>query len=75
MMSTIDKFNQFYEDGGYENQMRMIKKRKDNRINKQSEATELLAQIFMDFVRGEGKVDKGMMEVFIIVSTQTIGEL
>jgi hypothetical protein len=74
-MQTIDKFNQFYEHGGYESKMKMIQKSKTNNIDKQSEMTKYLAEIYMDFVRAEGKVDDGMMRVFIAVTAQFFGEI
>jgi hypothetical protein len=74
-MQTIDKFNQFYEHGGYESKMKMIQKAKTNNIDKQSEMTKYLAEIYMDFVRAEGKVDEDMMRVFIAVTAQYFGEI
>ena len=50
-MQIIDKFNQFYENGGYDAYMKMIQKGKNNNIDKQSEMTKYLAEIYMDFVR------------------------
>jgi hypothetical protein len=74
-MQTIDKFNQFYENGGYDAYMKMIQKSKTNNIDKQSEMTKYLAEIYMDFVRAEGKVDDGMMRVFIAITAQFFGEI
>lgn len=74
-MNTIDKFNQFYEHGGYDSYMKMIQKSKTNNIDKQSEMTKYLAEIYMDFVRAEGKVDENMMRVFIAVTAQYFGEI
>jgi hypothetical protein len=74
-MNTIDKFNQFYENGGYDSYMKMIQKSKTNNIDKQSEMTKYLAEIYMDFVRAEGKVDGNMMRVFIAVTAQYFGEI
>ena len=74
-MQTIDKFNQFYENGGYDSYMKMIQKSKTNNIDKQSEMTKYLAEIYMDFVRAEGKVDEDMMRVFIAVTAQYFGEI
>ena len=74
-MNTIDKFNQFYENGGYDSYMKMIQKSKTNNIDKQSEMTKCLAEIYMDFVRAEGKVDENMMRVFIAVTAQYFGEI
>lgn len=75
-MQTIDKFNQFYEYGGYESKMKMIQKAKNiNNIDRQSEMTKYLAEIYMDFVRAEGKVDENMMRVFIAVTAQYFGEI
>jgi hypothetical protein len=74
-MNTIDKFNQFYENGGYDSYMKMIQKSKNNNIDKQSEMTKYLAEIYMDFVRAEGKVDENMMRVFIAVTAQYFGEI
>lgn len=74
-MTTIDKFNQFYEHGGYESKMKMIQKSKNNNIDKQSEMTKYLAEIYMDFIRAEGKVDENIMRVFIAVTAQYFGEI
>ena len=74
-MTTIDKFNQFYEHGGYEAKMKMIQKSKTNNIDKQSEMTKYLAEIYMDFIRAEGKVDENIMRVFIAVTAQYFGEI
>ena len=74
-MNTIDKFNQFYENGGYDSYMKMIQKSKNNNIDKQSEMTKYLAEIYMDFVRAEGKVDENIMRVFIAVTAQYFGEI
>jgi hypothetical protein len=74
-MQTIDKFNQFYEHGGYESKMKMIQKSKNNNIDRQSEMTKYLAEIYMDFVRAQGKVDEDMMRVFIAVTAQYFGEI
>jgi len=74
-MQTIDKFNQFYEHGGYESKMKMIQKSKNNNIDRQSEMTKYLAEIYMDFIRAEGKVDEDMMRVFIAVTVQFFGEI
>ncbi len=74
-MNTIDKFNQFYENGGYDAYMKMIQKSKNNNIDRQSEMTKYLAEIYMDFVRAQGKVDEDMMRVFIAVTTQYFGEI
>jgi hypothetical protein len=74
-MNTIDKFNQFYEHGGYEAKMKMIQKSKTNNIDKQSEMTKYLAEIYMDFVRAQGKVDEDIMRVFIAVTAQYFGEI
>lgn len=74
-MNTIDKFNQFYEHGGYEAKMKMIQKSKTNNIDKQSEMTKYLAEIYMDFIRAEGKVDENIMRVFIAVTAQFFGEI
>jgi hypothetical protein len=74
-MTIIDKFNQFYENGGYDSYMKMIQKSKNNNIDKQSEMTKYLAEIYMDFVRAEGKVDENIMRVFIAVTAQYFGEI
>ena len=74
-MQTIDKFNQFYEHGGYESKMKMIQKSKNNNIDRQSEMTKYLAEIYMDFIRAEGKVDENIMRVFIAVTVQFFGEI
>jgi len=74
-MTIIDKFNQFYENGGYDSYMKMIQKSKTNNIDKQSEMTKYLAEIYMDFVRAEGKVDENIMRVFIAVTAQYFGEI
>lgn len=74
-MQIIDKFNQFYEHGGYEAKMMMIQKSKTNNIDKQSEMTKYLAEIYMDFIRAEGKVDENIMRVFIAVTAQYFGEI
>ena len=74
-MTIIDKFNQFYEHGGYEAKMKMIQKSKNNNIDKQSEMTKYLAEIYMDFIRAEGKVDENIMRVFIAVTAQYFGEI
>ena len=74
-MNTIDKFNQFYENGGYDSYMKMIQKSKNNNIDKQSEMTKYLAEIYMDFVRAQGKVDENIMRVFIAVTAQFFGEI
>ena len=74
-MTIIDKFNQFYEHGGYEAKMKMIQKSKTNNIDKQSEITKYLAEIYMDFIRAEGRVDENMMRVFIAVTAQYFGEI
>jgi hypothetical protein len=74
-MNTIDKFNQFYEHGGYEAKMKMIQKSKTNNIDKQSEMTKYLAEIYMDFIRADGKVDENIMRVFIAVTAQFFGEI
>ena len=74
-MNTINKFNQFYENGGYDSYMKMIQKSKTNNIDKQSDMTKYLAEIYMDFVRAEGKVDENMMRVFIAVTAQYFGEI
>ncbi len=74
-MNTIDKFNQFYENGGYDAYMKMIQKSKNNNIDRQSEMTKYLADIYMDFVRAQGKVDEDMMRVFIAVTAQYFGEI
>ena len=74
-MQIIDKFNQFYENGGYDAYMKMIQKSKTNNIDKQSDMTKYLAEIYMDFVRAEGKVDENMMRVFIAVTAQYFGEI
>jgi hypothetical protein len=74
-MQTIDKFNQFYEHGGYESKMKMIQKSKNNNIDRQSEMTKYLAEIYMDFIRAEGKVDENIMRVFIAVTAQFFGEI
>jgi hypothetical protein len=74
-MTTIDKFNQFYEHGGYDSYMKMIQKSKTNNIDKQSEMTKYLAEIYMDFVRAQGRVDEDMMRVFIAITAQFFGEI
>ena len=74
-MQTIDKFNQFYEHGGYESKMKMIQKSKNNNIDRQSEMTKYLAEIYMDFIRAQGKVDEDMMRVFIAITAQFFGEI
>ena len=74
-MNTIDKFNQFYEHGGYEAKMKMIQKSKTNNIDKQSEMTKYLAEIYMDFIRAQGKVDEDIMRVFIEVIGEFFGEI
>jgi hypothetical protein len=74
-MQTIDKFNQFYEHGGYESKMKMIQKSKNNNIDRQSEMTKYLAEICMDFIRAQGKVDEDMMRVFIAITAQFFGEI
>ena len=74
-MNTIDKFNQFYENGGYDAYMKMIQKGKNNNIDKQSEMTKYLAEIYMDFIRAEGKIDENIMRVFIAVTAQFFGEI
>ena len=74
-MQTIDKFNQFYENGGYDAYMKMIQKSKNNNIDKQSEMTKYLAEIYMDFIRAQGRVDDDMMRVFIAITAQFFGEI
>jgi len=74
-MNTIDKFNQFYEHGGYEAKMKMIQKSKTNNIDKQSEMTKYLAEIYMDFVRAQSKIDEDIMRVFIAITAQFFGEI
>ena len=55
--------------------MKMIQKGKNNNIDKQSEMTKYLAEIYMDFVRAQGKVDENIMRVFIAVTAQFFGEI
>jgi hypothetical protein len=74
-MNTIDKFNQFYEHGGYESKMKMIQKSKNNNIDKQSEMTKYLAEIYMDFIRAQGRVDEDIMRIFIAITAQFFGEI
>ena len=74
-MNTIDKFNQFYEHGGYEAKMKMIQKSKTNNIDKQSEMTKYLAEIYMDFIRAQGRVDEDIMRIFIAITAQFFGEI
>jgi len=53
----------------------MSQKSKTNNIDKQSDMTKYLAEIYMDFVRAEGKVDENIMRVFIAVTAQFFGEI
>jgi hypothetical protein len=55
--------------------MKMIQKSKTNNIDKQSEMTKYLAEIYMDFIRAQGRVDEDIMRVFIAITAQFFGEI